>query len=57
MADDGYVLEYRLGDAGKEMFGGNADAASHAPKFMWDAQKVGYKSIVAPVQRQANALN
>ncbi len=37
MADDGYVLEYRLGDAGKEMFGGNADAATRAPKLMWVA--------------------
>ncbi|MEI7613598.1 MAG: ethylbenzene dehydrogenase-related protein [Betaproteobacteria bacterium] len=45
MADDGYVLEWRLGDAGKDMFGGNADAKTHAPKFMWDAKKVGYKSI------------
>jgi hypothetical protein len=47
MADDGYVLEWRLGDAGKDMFGGNADAATHSPKFMWDARKVGYKSITA----------
>ena len=54
MADDGYVLEYRLGDAGKEMFGGNADAASHAPKFMWDAQKVGYKSITAEQLRKGD---
>jgi len=45
MADDGYVLEWRLGDAGKDMFGGNADAKTHQPKFMWDAAKVGYKSI------------
>jgi hypothetical protein len=45
MADDGYVLEWRLGDAGKDMFSGNADAKTHAPKFMWDAKKVGYKSI------------
>lgn len=45
MADDGYVLEWRLGDAGKDMFGGNADAKTHAPKFMWDEKKQGYKSI------------
>lgn len=45
MADDGYVLEFRLSDAGKEMFSGNADANTHAPKYMWDAKKVGYKSI------------
>lgn len=47
MADDGYVLEWRLGDAGKEMFGGNADSKTHEPKFMWDEKKVGYKSITA----------
>ncbi len=47
MADDGYVLEYRNSDAGKNMFGGNADAKTHAPKFMWDQKKVGYKSITA----------
>lgn len=45
MTDDGYVLEFRLSDSGKEMFGGNADAKTHQPKFMWDASKVGYKSI------------
>ncbi len=45
MADDGYVLEWRLGDAGKDMFSGNSDAKTHAPKYMWDAKKVGYKSI------------
>jgi hypothetical protein len=45
MADDGYVLEWRNSDDGKNMFGGNSDAKTHAPKFMWDAKKVGYKSI------------
>ena len=45
MADDGYVLEFRLSDEGKDMFSGNADAKTHAPKYMWDASKVGYKSI------------
>ena len=45
MADDGYVLEFRLSDAGKDMFSGNADAKMHTPKFMWDEKKVGYKSI------------
>ena len=47
MADDGYVLEFRNGDAGKDMFSGNSDKDTHAPKFMWDAKKVGYKSIKA----------
>jgi len=45
MADDGYVLEYRLADAGTDMFAGNADAQTHAPKFMWDEKKMGFKSI------------
>jgi hypothetical protein len=47
LADDGYVLEYRNGDAGRDPFGGNADDATHQPKFMWDASKVGYRSITA----------
>ncbi|MBK5205481.1 MAG: hypothetical protein JJD98_08735 [Polaromonas sp.] len=47
MADDGYVLEYRLSDAGKDPFSGNADSKTHQPKFMWDEKKVGYKSITS----------
>lgn len=47
MADDGHVLEYRYSDAGKDMYSGNADPQTHAPKFMWDEKKVGYKSITA----------
>ncbi len=54
MADDGYVLEWRLGDAGKDPFGGNADAKTHEPKFMWDEKKVGYKSITADQLRKAD---
>jgi hypothetical protein len=52
MADDGYVLAWREFDEGKNMFGGNADAATHAPKFMWDEKKVGYKSITAEQLRK-----
>ena len=54
MADDGYVLEFRNADAGKDMFGGNADSATHAPKYMWDARKVGYKSITADQLRKGD---
>ncbi len=54
MADDGYVLEFRLSDAGKDMFSGNSDATTHAPKFMWDAKKVGYKSITADQLRKGD---
>ncbi len=52
MADDGYVLEYRNSDAGKDMFSGNADPKTHAPKFMWDEKKVGYRSITAKQLRK-----
>ena len=56
MADDGYVLEFRLGDEGKDMFGGNADAATHAPRFMWDEMKMGFKSITADSQARKGDL-
>ena len=54
MADDGYVLEWRLGDAGKDPFGGNADSKTHEPKFMWDEKKVGYRSITADQLRKGD---
>lgn len=47
MADDGYVLEYRLSDDGKEMFSANFDKETRQPKFMYDARKVGVKAIHA----------
>ena len=52
MADDGYVLEYRNSDAGKDMFGSNADPKTHAPRFMWDEKKTGYRSITAEQLRK-----
>ncbi len=54
MADDGYVLEYRYSDAGKDMFGSNADSKTHTPKFMWDQGKMGYKSITADQLRKGD---
>lgn len=54
LADDGYVLEWRLFDEGKNMFGGNADKAKHQPKYMWDEKKVGYKSITADQLRKGD---
>ena len=54
MADDGFVLEFRNSDSGKDMFGGNADAQTHAPKLMWDEKKVGYKSITADQLRKGD---
>ena len=56
MADDGYVLDWRLGDAGKDVFSGNADATTHAPKFMFDEKKVGFKSITADSQARKGDL-
>ena len=41
MADDGYVLEWRLFDAGKEMFSGKPEAKTKAPQFMWGGKKGG----------------
>ena len=54
MADDGYVLEYRNFDAGKNMFASNLDAKTKQPKFMWNAGKAGYKSITEGDLRKAN---
>lgn len=54
MADDGYVLEWRLSDAGKDMFSGNSDPKTHQPKYMWDEKKVGYKSITADQLRKGD---
>ena len=45
MADDGYVLEYRLFDAGKKPFSWNLDKNTMTPRFMFDAGKVGMKAI------------
>jgi len=45
MADDGYVLEYRLFDAGKNPFSWNVDRKTMTPKYMFDAGKVGMKAI------------
>lgn len=45
MADDGYVLEYRNFDAGKNMFVSNLDKDTKQPKYMFDAAKVGAKSV------------
>lgn len=45
MADDGYVLQYRLFDKGKKMFSWNVDKKTMTPKFMFDPAKVGIKSL------------
>jgi len=45
MADDGYVLEYRNFDEGKNPFASNMDAATKQPKFMYDEKSVGKKAL------------
>lgn len=45
MADDGYVLEYRLFDKGKKMFSWNVDKKTMIPKFMFDKLKTGYIAL------------
>jgi hypothetical protein len=57
MADDGYVLEYRLGDAGGNPFSSNMDAATKQPKFMYDEKKVGRKAVaLADIRKMPTAL-
>jgi len=45
MADDGYVLEYRLFDKGKKMFSWNVNKKTMTPKFMFDKSKTGYIAL------------
>lgn len=45
MADDGYVLEYRLFDKGKKMFSWNVNKKTMIPKFMFDKTKTGYIAL------------
>jgi len=45
MADDGYVLEYRLFDAGKNPFASNMNRETKQPNYMFDAKKVGMKAL------------
>jgi hypothetical protein len=53
MADDGYVLEFRNSDGGRDMYSSNADRATHQPRFMWDEKKVGYRSVTESQLRKA----
>jgi Ethylbenzene dehydrogenase len=57
MADDGYVLEYRLSDAGGNPFGTNVDSKTHQPRFMYDEKKVGKKALRAEdIRKMPTAL-
>ena len=55
MADDGYVLEYRLFDEGNKMFSKNWDKATNQPKYMFDEKKVGFKSRTMETLRDPSA--
>ena len=66
MADDGYVLEYRNFDAGKNPFSWNVDRKTMTPLYMFDAGKVGARALraedignaakPAAIIREANAV-
>jgi hypothetical protein len=45
--DDGYVLEWRNFDAGKNHFASNMDNEKKQPKYMFDAAKFGAKALTA----------
>jgi len=45
--DDGYVLQYRLFDKGKNHFASNMDSEKKVPKFMYDAKKFKSKATTA----------
>lgn len=54
MADDGYVLEYRNTDAGKNLFGTNWDKDKKQPKYMFDEAKVGFKAHTEDMLRDVS---
>ncbi len=45
MTDDGYVLEYRNFDEGKNPFSWNIDRKTMTPLFMFDSAKVSFKAL------------
>ena len=46
-ADDGYVLEYRNFDAGKNHFSSNMDKDKKQPKYMFDNARFGARALTA----------
>jgi hypothetical protein len=57
MADDGYVLEWRNFDAGKNPFSSNLDAKTKLPRFMYDETKAGRKALsIDDIRKVPNAL-
>lgn len=55
-ADDGYVLEWRNFDAGKNSFASNMDDKTKQPKFMYDAAKFGAKALTADNRGQKDSF-
>jgi hypothetical protein len=47
MADDGYVLEYRRFDQGKNPFAWNLNRSTMTPLYMFDERKVGLRALRA----------
>lgn len=57
MADDGFVLEYRNFDAGKNPFSSNVDAKTKLPRFMYDEKKTGKKALrIEDIRKMPTAL-
>jgi hypothetical protein len=57
MADDGYVLEYRNFDAGKNMFSSNLDPKTKQPKFMYDPKTVGKRALaIGDIRKTSTAM-
>jgi hypothetical protein len=56
MADDGYVLEWRNFDAGKNPFSSNMDPSTKQPKYMYDEKKVGKKALTVDDFRKVNTV-
>ena len=55
--DDGYVLEFRNFDSGKNHFASNLDGEKKIPKFMFDAAKFGAKAVSADqIRKKDNFL-
>lgn len=44
-ADNGYVLEYRHGSAGRAMYTTNEDPELGGPQMMFDSQKTGFRAL------------
>lgn len=56
MADDGYVLEWRNFDAGRNPFQSNMDGKTKQPRFMYDSGKTGNKGVAEADMRKGNVM-